>query len=100
MSDEGDPLTSDDDDNAESFDSAFTPIAGGGDGAEKDVETDAADTSDGGGAGKDETATGTTTTTTFRVSCRIEVLTKFRYCDIRSNLALTKKKTSLWSLDL
>ena len=52
MSDDGEPLTSDDDDNAEAFDAAFTPLSGAGAG-DKDGETDAADGSDG---SKEETS--------------------------------------------
>ena len=40
MSDDGEPLTSDDDEAGEGFDAAFAPI--GTSGGDKDAETDAA----------------------------------------------------------
>ena len=58
MSDDGEPLTSDDDEAGEGFDAAFAPI--GTSGGDKDAETDAADASDG---GKEDSAASTTTTT-------------------------------------
>ena len=61
MSDDGDPLTSEEEDNAETFDSAFTPLSGAG-AHEKESETDTA-TADPESGKDDATSLGATTTT-------------------------------------
>ena len=62
MSDDGDPLTSDEDDNAETFDSAFAPLAGA---QEKEGDHDAASAAEAAESSKeDATSTAAAASTT------------------------------------